>query len=428
MQTRRDLIKLKAIRRTHGLDVVSQQTQFAAQRRLNPSNVAERRRQVVDIDRSQRAVAVVLRTQGPAATLLFEPHDGGTQDATVTQVIAHPRLHDTQVLTDNDGTRALGLQEDDAHHGLMVVVHVSTFGRYTALWDPPQAEHSQDVVDTHGTGISQGGAHHVAQRRVARLSQRTRRPRRLRPVLALLRVHVRRGTHAHARGEQFGTAPLLGPMAVNTHSQVSHNADLHTDLAGHVLRVGQLLGRNPLAPLPEINAVGQLKALEFNARRRGTLKVLGQLQRVLTLNERTPQRIVRQLGAAVFHEVVELRLAVVGTRRGENNFQRLALGFPGAVAVDQILTTGELSSDITQLLNGLTRSLGQRGKFFDGLRADVNRVHPAARHRQVRGGFQRRNRLGRVDWINEKEVRPLVRAHRRQVGQVSRVADPPGRG
>ena len=71
VQTRRDLIKLKAIRRTHGLDVVSQQTQFAAQRRLNPSNVAERRRQVVDIDRSQRAVAVVLRTQGPAATLLF---------------------------------------------------------------------------------------------------------------------------------------------------------------------------------------------------------------------------------------------------------------------------------------------------------------------------------------------------------------------
>ena len=217
-------------------------------------------------------------------------------------------------------------------------------------------------------------------------------------------------------------------MAVDAHSQVGHNADLHADLAGHFLRVDQLLGRNPLAPLPEIDAVGQLKALEFNARRRGTLKVLGQLQRILTLDKRTPQRIVRQLGAAFFHEVVELRLAVVGTRRGENNLQRLALSLPGAVAVDQILTTGELASDIAQLLNGLARSLRQRGKFLDGLGADVNRIHPAARHRQVRGGFQRRDRLGRVDRVNEKEVRPLVRAHRRQVSQVSRVADPPGRG
>ena len=124
----------------------------------------------MDVNRSECTVPVVLRTQGPAAAFLFEPHDGGAQDATVAQVISHPRLHDAQVLTDNDSTRALGFQEDDAHHGLVIVVHVSTFGRHTAVRDPPQAEHPQDVVDTHGTGISQGGAHHVAQRRVATLS------------------------------------------------------------------------------------------------------------------------------------------------------------------------------------------------------------------------------------------------------------------
>ena len=125
----------------------------------------------MDVDGRQSAIAVVLGAQRPAAALLFEPHDGGTENTAFSQVIANPRIHNAKVLADDDGTRTLGFQQDDAHHGLVIVVHVRTFGGSAPIRDPPEAEHAQDVVDANGAGVGQRSADHVTQRQVARFRE-----------------------------------------------------------------------------------------------------------------------------------------------------------------------------------------------------------------------------------------------------------------
>ena len=382
----------------------------------------------MDVDGRQGAITVVLGTQRPTATLLFEPHDGGTENTAFAQVIANPRLHDTKILTDDDGTRTLGFQQDDAHHGLVVVVHVGTLGRCATFWDPPQAEHAQDVVDANGAGVGQGGAHHVTQRQVARFREAAGRPRRLRPVLSLLRVDVRRGTDAHTRGEELGTAPLFGTVAVYADGQVSHDADLHADLTRHMLGVLELFGGDPLAPLVEVNTLGQLEALKLDARRRRTSKVLGQFDRTLALDESAPQRIVRQLRTATLDEAIQLALAMVGTRSSEDNLEGLALGLPRAITVDQVLADGELASLVAQLLDGRARSLGQGGVLLNALGTNVDRVEPTARHRQVGRVLQRRHRLRCVDRVDEQEIGTLVRTHSSQVSQIGGVTNAPRGG
>ena len=52
MQSRGDLFEFKAIARANRLDVVRQQAELGTQRRLNAADVAERGRQVMDIDGS----------------------------------------------------------------------------------------------------------------------------------------------------------------------------------------------------------------------------------------------------------------------------------------------------------------------------------------------------------------------------------------
>ena len=335
----------------------------------------------------------MLGTQRPTATLLFEPHNGGTEHTTVAQVITHPRLHDAQILADDDGTRTLSLQQDDAHHGLVIVVHVRTFGGSATVRDPPEAEHTQDVVDAHRTGVRQHSADHVAQRQVTRLREATRRPRRLRPVLALLGVDVRRSTHAHAAGKELRSAPLFGTVAVHADCQISHDADLHPNFARHLLGVPKLFGDDPLAPLVEVNALCQLEALKLDARRRRTSKVLGQFDRALALDKGAPQRIVGQLRTAALDKAIQLALAVVGTRSGEDNLKGLALSLPRAITVDQVLADGELAALVAQLLDGHARSLRQGGVLLDALGTNVDRVEPTARHRQVGRVLQRGHRL-----------------------------------
>ena len=162
MQTGHHLLKLPSVARSNGVDVVGQQAELRAQRRLDSADVAERRGKIVNVDGRQCAVTVVLGAQRPPAAVLLEPNDRGTEDAAITQVVAHPRLNDAEVLTDDDGAGALGFQKDNAHHGLVIVVHVGALGGRTAIRNPPEAEHTEDVVDSHGTGVSQGGSDHVA--------------------------------------------------------------------------------------------------------------------------------------------------------------------------------------------------------------------------------------------------------------------------
>ena len=120
-----------------------------------------------------------------------------------------------------------------------------------------------------------------------------------------------------------------------------------------MLRMLELLGDDPLAPLVEVNAVGQLESLKFDARRGGTGQVLGQLDRAFALNEGAPQRVVGQLRAATLNEVIQLALAVIRARSRKDQFECLALGLPRTIAIDQVLATVELTGLFTQLLDSI---------------------------------------------------------------------------
>ena len=119
---------------------------------------------------------------------------------------------------------------------------------------------------------------------------------------------------------------------------------------------------------------------------------------------------------------------MVGTRSGEDNLKGLALGLPRAITVDQVLAGGKLAGLVAQLLDGFARGLGQRGILLDALGANVDRVEPPTRHRQVGGGLQRGHRLRCMDRINEQEIGPLIRAHGSQVSQIGGIANAPRGG
>ena len=187
----------------------------------------------------------------------------------------------------------------------------------------------------------------------------------------------------------------------------------------------ELLGDDPLAPLVEVNTIGELEALKLNTRRGGTSQVLGKLNRSLALNECTPQRVVGQLRAASLDEAIELALAMIRARGSEDNLKGLALSLPRAITVDQILTTSELACLVAKLLDSRARGLGQGRVFLDALGANVDRVQPPTRHRKVRRSFQRRDRLRGVNRVDEQEVRSLVGTDRSQIGQVCGIANAP---
>ena len=190
----------------------------------------------------------------------------------------------------------------------------------------------------------------------------------------------------------------------------------------------ELLRRDPLTPLVEVNAISELEALKLDARRRGTGQIIGKLNRSLALDEGAPQGVVGQLRASTLNEALQLALAVIRTRSRENNLKGLALGLPRAITVDQVLADGKLAGLVAQLLNRLTRGLGQGGVLLDALRANVNRVEPTARHRQVGRVLQRGHRLRCMDRINEQEIGPLIRAHGSQVSQIGGVTNAPRGG
>ena len=194
-----------------------------------------------------------------------------------------------------------------------------------------------------------------------------------------------------------------------------------------MLRVLELLGGNPLAPLVEVNTVGQLETFHLDARRGGTRQVLGQLDRALALNKSAPERVVGQFRTATFDEVIQLALAMIRARSRKDQFESLTLGLPGTITIDQVLTTVELAGFVTQLLDSLARGLRQGCELFDVLRANVDRVEPATRHRQVRRGLQRRNRLGCVHRVNEQEVCTLVRTDGCKIREIGRISNTPRR-
>ena len=388
--------------------------------------VARRRRQVVGGDGGQGEPAVAARLLGPAVLLLLEPQDGGAQDPAGGQVVAHPGLHGPQVLPDHDGAGAVGLQEHHADHRLVVVAHVGALVRAHALGDPPQAEQPDDVVHPQGARVAQHRAHHVPQGPVGAGGQVDGVPRRLRPVLAELVVHVRGRADLDAAGEGLRVAPHVGPAGVDAHREVVHDAQGHPRGLGLGLGAAELLVDDPLEPGEEVDPVGQDAGLVGHVGGAGVAQpgrpvLLGPV----LLDQRAPQGEALQPLALLGAEALEVALTGPAAPGGEDDLQGLALGLPGGVAVDRL--GGEVGVlDLLQgpLDQGAARP-GQAGDLADGLGADVDGVDEAAGDRQVGRGGHGAGGLGRVQGVDEEEVGALIAQEADQLGQVVGVAHPP---
>ncbi len=230
-----------------------QQAQAIAQRDVLESEVAGRRRQVVGGDRREAQVAVLLRRQRPAVLVPLEPQDRRAQDPALAHVVADPGLDHAEVLAHHDGSRALGLQHEDADERLVVVAHVGAFAGRVSLGDPPEAEQADDVVDADAAGVLQDGAEHVAVGRVAELGETVGPPWRLVPVLSQLVELVGRCPHRHPAGQRVGQAPGVGPAGVHADRQVVHDPERHPGRAGVALHGGQLAVEHPLQPAVEVD-------------------------------------------------------------------------------------------------------------------------------------------------------------------------------
>ena len=293
------------------LDGPLEQPELVAQVHLDALEVAGGRREVVRAHRGHGLHAVVAGVLGPVA-LGLEPEHRGAEHAAGRQLLAHPRLHRAEVLADHDDARALGLERQDAEHGLVVVVDIGALGGPVALRDPPQPEQTHDVVDPDAARVAEDPAQHLPPRAVAGLRQTERMPRRLAPVLALLVVHVGGGTHGDAAGQGPVQRPGIGPVLGHAHGQVMHHADRHARRDRRVLSAGQLLVEQPLQPDVEVDAALQARAGLDGVRRVRTGGLVLPQRRVLAdlLADRAPQREVLQLLPALGGEAAQLLLAL----------------------------------------------------------------------------------------------------------------------
>ncbi len=205
-----------------------------------------------------------------------------------------------------------------------------------------------------------------------------------RPVLARQLAGRRRAPTVMPEASSSGRLPLL-----ETHGRGCPQPSAIMLISMPTSRAAPRGGRHrrfASRPLP-IDAVGQLKALEFNARRRGTLGVLRRSS--VSSHARQAHALVRQLRPPFSTKWSGYDWQVVGTSAAIT--LRLARYDRGRSRSSRLASR----SDIAQLLNGLAKPEDNGGKFLNGLGADVDPDSPAARHRQVQGGFQRRNPLGR---------------------------------
>ena len=140
------------------LDRAGQQSELMAQVDVLGGQEASGRRQVVGGHGGETQLAIGLSGQRRALRVVLEPEDRGAQNASVAQIVTHPRLNDSEVLADHQRTRPMGLEHEDADQRLMVVTDVRALTGKLTVRNPPQPEEPDDVVDPDSTGMTQGGA------------------------------------------------------------------------------------------------------------------------------------------------------------------------------------------------------------------------------------------------------------------------------
>ena len=109
------------------------------------------------------------------------------------QTGGHPPKVDTAVIEQIRAlTGTLRFETQDADHRVVVEAHEGAVARTHAGRHPPQSEEPENVIDAQAAGVTQDRAQKIAIRQVAGVGEGIGSPRRLRPVLTHLVVHIRR--------------------------------------------------------------------------------------------------------------------------------------------------------------------------------------------------------------------------------------------
>ena len=415
---------------------LAEQMQLLAQFHMLEVQIAGGWRQIVCGDRCQCLLAVLLRRAVGIAGVrrivhTVEPLHIGAKHAMIGQNAAHIIRHGAQILADHHAAGARGLDGQYAEHRLVVVHHVGAIAGAKSLRNPPQAEQSQHVIDTHRARMLIHGMHHFAVHLVAGGFQITRVERWLAPILALLVVEVRRAADRDATGgETLRVGPRVSAEPVHANGHILHKAKCHAMIQGRVLSVVHLLGGDPLQPAVELEQIMMVLDQRLHGR---VVDGLLEEPAVLApgcaphLEAQAPGGEGIEVRAGHGLEMLELQLALVVAARIEDQAQGRALGLPRRVDIHRrgfIIACGHRGMQCIHLSAHVIR---QGGVFGNVLRANVRHVEEPARFRQIRRRLERRNRRTGVNWIDEHEVGlGLLGGIRQKTLQIAVVADAPG--
>ena len=273
------------------------------------------------------------------------------------------------------------------------------------------------MVHPDSTRVAQHGAQKIAPRPVAGFRQLLRVPRRLRPVLALLRVLVRRRPHRGVGHQHLVQRRCVGATRVDAHRQVRHDAQPHPGRHRALLRHAALLVGDELQPHVEPHQL--LRVLARVLRRAVVFRLaclrrapLGELAQPLALN------LAEQL------EVPRARL--VRRRKVKQRAQRRQLRGENPVALQGVCGVVHRLQLRSKLLDVLPVPLVQQPILRHLLHRDVDRVDKPAGGGKVRRVLDRRDGFGGVYRVDQKVVRALGRHRFGDRAEVVEVADAPG--
>ena len=189
---------------------------------------------------------------------------------------------------------------------------------------------------------------------------------------------------------------------------IRDDADLHTGLAGGLLRRVQLIGGDPLKPAVELKGVRELltQLRDFFG-----ITVVFAHPIIGVVGGSAPLVVAQAPGGvgfdlvSAFGEVtVEFGLASLGSAGLVDDPQRMLLDAPHGVAIDQPRVVIQRFDLLVQRIDFSPVLVGQREIFRHGLRTDVAEIDETAGNRQIRRWRQRRHRLRGVHRVDKHEV------------------------
>ncbi len=246
-------------------------------------------------------------------------------------------------------------------------------------------------------------------------------PRRLGPVLPELVVLIRWRAGADPERQHILQRPRVGAVGVHPDRQVVHDAQRHPGLHRGGLRRGQLVIEQPLQPAVEVDGL-RVRGGERRDRRavrvaefRGPPMPVGAVH----LGQCTPGGEVVEAAALTFPVAGVCQFAAGRTGHPVQLRQGRPLDLPRGVPVDPVAAEcagGQVGAGLAQ-----RAPFAQERVLGNGFHAQVERVDEATGGGQVRRGFHRGHRSGRMQRVDQDESRPVPR--RRPDGQIGEVSD-----